>query len=301
MCLQLSKLTGSGSPEGGTGQSPPRCHLKWVLLLRFSPRLVPIDAGTSWAAKLRLRVPRCPSVSASFTGCKPQARSRIRSKMAKKRNPHCVVPGCQTKQPHLDNGTVQALHRQFSDPVSLIEWTKSCIVEIIQSVIDDVNCKRYFAYLTRWRQPEELYCRALYVLFVASADEIPHVISCEAPNGFSDMWKKVNQVVFEGRGTLVKTLYGSTGEEFTVMNTLNNNAHGSYQTMLTCYSIVRLNTFEISSINKHLSHWKRLCDYLHHMEGLFKAGREKSVVLGAIRNMHKPLSEWQKQPAPTAK
>jgi hypothetical protein len=218
--------------------------------------------------------------------------------MAKNReNPHCVVPGCRSKKPHLDNSTVHALYHQFSDPASLVEWTKGCIVEIIQSVIDDVNRKRFFAYLTRWRQPEELYCRALYVLFVATPDEIPHVISCDAPNNFSAMWKKVNEVVFAGHGTLIKPLQSLNGEEFTVMNTLNSNAHGSYATMLTVYSIVRLNTFEISSIQKHLSHWQRLCDYLNHIEGLFKAGRDKSVVLGALRNMHKPLSQWQKEAA----
>ena len=217
--------------------------------------------------------------------------------MAKKKkpNPNCIVPGCRTKKPHLDNSTVHALHHQFSDPASLVEWTKGCIVEIIQSVIDDVNHKRFFAYLTRWRQPEELYCRALYVLFVAAPKEIPHVISCEAPNNFADMWKKVNAAVFQGHGTLVKPLQSLNGEEFTVINTLNNNAHGSYATMLTVYSIVRLHTFELSQIEKHLNHWKRLCDYLNHIEGLFKAGRDKSVALSALRNMHKPLAEWQKE------
>ena len=109
------------------------------------------------------------------------------------------------------------------------------------------------------------------------------------------MWKKVNDVVFAGHRTLVKPLQSLNGEEFTVLNTLNNNAHGSYATMLTVYSIVRLDTFEISQIEKHLSHWKRLCDYLNHIEGLFKAGRDKSVALGALRNMHKPLLEWQRE------
>jgi hypothetical protein len=217
------------------------------------------------------------------------------AKKKKKINPHCVVLGCRTTKPHLDNSTVHALHHQFSDSASLVEWTKTCIVEIIQSVINDVNEKRFFAYLTRWRQPEELYCRALYVLFVATPEEVPHVISCEAPNNFADMWKKVNDAVFAGHGTLVKPLLSPNGEEFTVLNTLNNNAHGSYATMLTVYSIVRLNTFEISQIEKHLDHWKRLCDYLNHIEQLFKAGRDKSVALAAMRNMHKPASQWQKE------
>jgi hypothetical protein len=30
------------------------------------------------------------------------------------------------------------------------------MVELVQSVIDDVNEGRFFAYLTRWRRPEEM-------------------------------------------------------------------------------------------------------------------------------------------------
>jgi hypothetical protein len=42
------------------------CLLKWVLLLlRFSPRLIPIDAGASWAAHLGLTNSRGPSVFAT--------------------------------------------------------------------------------------------------------------------------------------------------------------------------------------------------------------------------------------------
>jgi hypothetical protein len=37
-------------------------------------------------------------------------------------------------------------------PADVIDWTKRCIVELIQSVIDDVNKGRIFAYLTcGWR------------------------------------------------------------------------------------------------------------------------------------------------------
>jgi hypothetical protein len=41
--------------------------------------------------------------------------------MKKKINPHCVVAGCRTKKPHLDDSTVHALHHQFSDPASRVQ------------------------------------------------------------------------------------------------------------------------------------------------------------------------------------
>lgn len=72
----------------------------------------------------------------------------------KKNNPHCPVSGCKTKHPHLSSSTTAGLHHAFAKPDQLALWVKSCMVELVQSVIDDVNKRRYFAYLTRWRQPE---------------------------------------------------------------------------------------------------------------------------------------------------
>ncbi len=148
------------------------------------------------------------------------------------------VANCKAKTPHENDPTVQALTRQ--SPADVIDWTKRCIVELIQSVIDDVNKGRIFAYLTLWRDPEELYIRVLYALFVAPNDHLPHIFSGDWPNGFSAMWNKFNKAVFEGNGTLFKEQVGLAGEIFTPMDTLNQNAHNSFSTMLTTISIAPL-------------------------------------------------------------
>lgn len=188
----------------------------------------------------------------------------------------------------MDDEIVSALHEQFlKDRTSLALWTKSCIAEIMQSVADDLRQGRCFAYLTRWRQPEELYHRALYIMFVASPDEIPHVISGETPNNFSDVWRKVNEVVFEGKGNLLTLLGAATGKESKLMNALNSHAHASYITMLTCIGM-RRSTFDLSPLIKdHMSHWQRFCLYLDQIEELFRADNKRDAVLTAIRNMHK--------------
>jgi len=121
-----------------------------------------------------------------------------------KTNPNCPVPSCKTKQPHLASLTTQGFYQTFSDPTKLAVWVKGCIVELIQSAIDDVNKRRFFGYLTRWRQPEELYYRALHMLFVADEASITHMVSGELPNSFSALWKEVNRVVFDGQGSLDK-------------------------------------------------------------------------------------------------
>ena len=133
--------------------------------------------------------------------------------------PACPVSRCKAKTPHMNDSTVKAFMRQ--SPAEVIDWTKRCIVELIQSVIDDVNKGRIFAYLTRWRDPEELYTRVLYAMFVAPADHLPHIFSGDMPNGFAAMWKNVNDVIFEGNGMLFKEQVGLNGEVFTPMDTLN--------------------------------------------------------------------------------
>jgi hypothetical protein len=206
--------------------------------------------------------------------------------------PACPVPRCGTKTPHTNNVTVQAFMRQ--SPAEVIDWTKRCIVELVQSVIDDVNKGRIFAYLTRWRDPEELYTRVLYAIFVAPPDHHPHIFSGDMPNGFAAMWKKVSEVVFEGNGTLFKEQVGLDGKVFTTMDTLNQNAHNSFSTMLTTISIIRSQTEDWQPrIKKHVEHWQKYVEYLNHIEQLFRLGRKKEDVLQTIINMHRSVKRWE--------
>jgi hypothetical protein len=195
------------------------------------------------------------------------------------KNPHCPVLGCRATKPHLSSPTTAGIHHAFSDPEQLAGWVKSCIVELVQSTIDDVNKGRFFAYLTRWRQPEEMYHRALYMLFVADQAAIPHIVSGELPNSFSAMWKEVNRVVYDGAGTLDQKQLGLSGEEFTALNTLNDSAHASFATIVTCIEVSRNRASWAPTVSKHIDYWKRLCDSLDRIEKGFKAGGSRSEVL----------------------
>ena len=48
------------------------------------------------------------------------------------------------------------------------------------------------------------------------------------PNGFSALYKKVNTLVFEGRGKLMDITPGKTYGSFTPMETINQGAHVSF-------------------------------------------------------------------------
>jgi hypothetical protein len=205
----------------------------------------------------------------------------------RKKNSHCPVLGCKTDQPHLYSPTTAGLHQTFSNPETLASWTKSCIVELIQSAIDDVSEGRFFAYLTRWRQPDEMYYRALYVLFVAPKDAIPHFISGEMPNSFSAMQKAVNQKVFDSKKCLDITRVGLSGEKFTAFDALNNSAHGSFGTIVTCIEFARKPEFRAPIIDKHVEYWRSLCNDLDYIENLFKAGHSEEQVLTRFKKRHK--------------
>lgn len=216
-------------------------------------------------------------------------------------NPHCPVPGCNSKAPHTADPNVQALLSQ--PPATIVDWTKRCIVELIQSVIADVNAPgvgRMFAYLTRWRDPEELYHRVLYALLIAPEGHLPHIFSGALPNGFSAMWRKVDEVIYEGRGELLKERTDPSGRTFTAMDLLNQHAHNSYFTMLMTFGVVRDGSNEWKTyVQRHVESWQRRVEYLNHIEGLFRIGQDKAVVLNAITSMHRPLEAWKdvKQPA----
>ncbi len=195
------------------------------------------------------------------------------------KNQHCPVPGCKTKAPHLASPTTAGIHRVFSKPETAAEWVKACIVELVQSVEADVAANRYFAYLTRWRHTEELYHRALYVIFVADPQEIPHVASNEPPNSFFAMWKKVNDAVYDGKGTLDQKLMGLSGEEFTAMDTLNNAGHASFATIVTCIDVSKNREKWKPIIDKHITYWKQLSVNLNFIAKGFQAGKTSVQVL----------------------
>ncbi len=207
--------------------------------------------------------------------------------MAKKvkKNPHCPVPGCKTGQPHLSSPTTAGLHHTFSNPERLALWTKHCIAELINSAMEDVEKGRFFAYLTRWRQPEEMYYRALYILFVADKGAIPHIVSGETPNSLSVMQKAVNHTVFGGKKSLDTPHLGLSGEQFTAFDTLNSGAHASFATIVTCIELAKNPEFRAPIIDKHLEYWKSLCHELDRIEKLLKAGLSREEVLTEFKKM----------------
>jgi hypothetical protein len=170
-------------------------------------------------------------------------------------------------------------------------WVKASISELTDSFTDDIAKGRYFAYHTRTRQVEELYYRTLYILFVADDSAVPHIFSGDPPNSFSKMWRAVNQAVLDGRGRL-ETAQGFYGDDPTVMNMLNDSAHASIRAIAISVGIGHSPELK-PMIHRHVEHCKKLCVYLNYMEQMFRAGKDKSVVSGGVKNLHKPASAWQ--------
>lgn len=213
--------------------------------------------------------------------------------MPKKVNLNCPVPGCKATAPHVNDPIVQALVREFGNPEKAARWTLAAIAELGKSLKDDMNAGRWFAVITRSRQIEELYIRALYTIFLATPGEIPHIMSDDMPNGFAARYRKVNEIIFEGRGTLDMIQPGLATGTFTAMDTVNRGAHASFSTMLMVIGLVRSPEYlDAYTSGRYEQHINTYCTFLNYLADLFKAGRDKATALSAIISMSRPKSYW---------
>jgi len=206
-----------------------------------------------------------------------------------KTNPHCPVPCCKAKAPHLNDPVVAALTQNFSDLAKVAEWTCASIAELGKSMADDVAAGRYFGLTTRTRQVEELYIRALYAMFLADSGEVAHIMSDAMPNSFSAMYRKVNQSIFGGKGLLEVSQPGLTSGTFSAMGTINSGAHASFSTMLMVIGLVKNPQYRAAFTDgRYFDHVSVYCGYLDDARKQFKAGKEKAVVLAELTEMHLP-------------
>jgi hypothetical protein len=214
----------------------------------------------------------------------------------KRANPHCSVAGCKTDKPHADDPAIKAVIIEFSDPEKMTSWVLHGMAELAYSICRDIAENRVFAWHTRLRQPEELYVRTLYALFIADEKELHHLLSGKRPNGLSVLYQKVNATVFEGRGVLQTIQAGLGIDSFTPMDTLNGGSHVSFPAFLTCIGLVKHPEFMPTDFqNKYTEHMNKYCTYLQYMNDLFKAGRTKEQVLAAVVSLHRPASYWQEK------
>src|SRR5439155_18471630 len=138
-----------------------------------------------------------PGLSGSKGGGSLANQSKTIKWHMKKTNPHCPVSGCKTAKPHANDPVVKGLILEFAPPEKMTMWALAAIVELRESVCRDLKDKKVFAFMTRLRQPEELYIRVLYALFIATEKELHHILSGEMPNGFFGLYPQVNDLVFE--------------------------------------------------------------------------------------------------------
>jgi hypothetical protein len=218
--------------------------------------------------------------------------------MAKsKPNPFCPVVGCKATAPHVDDPTVSGLMRVFSPPASLARWSWAAMLDLRNSIIEDIQGGRPFAWQTRLRQVEEIYFRALYCIFFATPEELPHIFSGAMPNSVTPMYRKVNEVILEGRGQWEVPQAGKTSGQFTPLDILHSAAHASYAAIFTAISLANAPESQVNT-DGYIKHLNMYCDRLEYMHKMFAAGRDKQVVLDAFISIHKPLSHWQEQPTP---
>jgi hypothetical protein len=161
------------------------------------------------------------------------------------------------------------------------------MAELGHSITRDLQDKKLFAFLTRMRQPEELYVRTLYALFVASSGELAHLVSGELPNGFSKMYEAVDELVFGKRGLLFAEQSGLRQGTFKPIDTLNDGAHVSFRAMFTCIGWV-MNPQHVPDPDRYTKHIQQYCQKLDYMLGMFNANKDRKDVLAGLQRLHTP-------------
>ena len=149
--------------------------------------------------------------------------------MRKKENKvgaHC--PLCNTPHPHTDDPIVSEIVLLFADPASLTLRSLEALADLRSSIISDISERRFFAWQTRLRQIEEIYIKALYCVFFADRAELPHIFSGREPNSILRFYRKVNEEVFEGRGTWESQPAGGARGALKPLDILHGSAHASY-------------------------------------------------------------------------
>jgi hypothetical protein len=212
----------------------------------------------------------------------------------KKVNPFCPVSACTTDKPHTDDFLVKALVDRFAAPDKCLSWVLAGMAELRDSVTDDVQKNRLFSWYTRMRQPEELYFRTLYILFLASDEEVPHILSGDLPNSFSKIYKAVNESILEGRGEVMEVKPGLVSGEFRTIDNLNDGAHVGFGALQMIASIAQKPEYT-PDLAGYLKHLETYCDRINYMRQLFEAGRPKDVVREAVMNLHRPKEYWERK------
>jgi len=221
---------------------------------------------------------------------------KFAQKKQKKVNPHCPVPGCRATKPHADDPIVQGIIAEFALPEKMAAWVCAAMSELGQSISRDLAEGKWFAWHSRLRQPEEMYIRTLYAIFIADEKELHHILSGDTPNGLSGYYKAVNECILEGRGLLLVDQPGLTQGTFKPIETLHDGAHVSFKAFLTCIGFVKNPQYRPSA-EAYTKHLVTYCRYLTYMRDMFKAGKSKQDVLDGLRNLHKPAEHWKEQQA----
>jgi hypothetical protein len=212
-------------------------------------------------------------------------------KKKKKANPHCPVLGCQTKQPHTKDFLVKALVDRFAAPDKCLSWVLAGMAELRDSVTDDVVKNRLFSWYTRMRQPEELYFRTLYILFLAKPGEIPHILSGDMPNSFSEIYSQVNAVIMEGRGEITEPKPGLVSGQFRMIDNLNDGAHVGYGALQMIVNLAQ-NPEHLPDFAAYLKHVDNYCVRLDYMRRMFEGSKDAATVKEAMINIHRPAEYW---------
>ena len=184
---------------------------------------------------------------------------------------------------------------RFAAPDRMTRWVQAAMLELRDSICRDLAENKLFAWYSRLRQPEELYYRTLYVLFIATDDEVPHILSGDMPNSFSALYAQVNKIILEGRGEVLNKKQGLNMVPTALIDHLNDAAHLAFTALQMSAALAERPEQIMEEVGKCYKHLDSYCVKLNHIREMFEGGMEKRHVLGGLMNLHRPASYWDQK------
>jgi len=111
-------------------------------------------------------------------------------------------------------------------------------------------------------------------------------LSGALPNSLAFFYMDVNRIILEHRGLLLSNQSGYGGTIFRPIDTVNEAAHVSFRSLMTCIGAIR-NPDRVTSPEKFRTGMARYCNCLDYMHKSFKAGKTKTDVLAGVIKLHK--------------
>lgn len=189
-------------------------------------------------------------------------------------------PKC--KKDHLTDPVLKFIYGR--QPFELVDDYANALEEIRFSMCDDIRHDRRGAFLSRLRDQQECYFRALWVGLLATSEEVVHDASGAPPHTmFAKLSHMVSEQILDKENQLSTILVSPQNVRFSAAGLLNTSTHMSALFLAYRRSLPEEAVKEMYAKIDH--HVEVEVAGLRYISGMLRAGKPRSVVIQGVRQI----------------